>query len=124
MTLCSQRACGRAQRPLREREAQRRERGQQRRRIEAPGLDEVAHQVYLSVHERGTEAAAATAILMIRRAVNGHDEGPVSFRADRPFLFLVRDTGTGIPASALARSLRGSLLVSPRRGRATRADVL
>src|SRR5439155_1154060 len=59
------------------------------------GLDEVAHQVYLSVHERGTEAAAATAILMIRRAVNGHDEGPVSFRADRPFLFLVRDTGTG-----------------------------
>jgi serpin B len=52
----------------------------------------VQHEAFVDVNERGTEAAAATAVVMTksappRRAV---------FRADRPFLFLLRDSESGL----------------------------
>ena len=43
----------------------------------------------LFVDEEGTEAAAATAV--IAKAPGPGPPPPVEFRADRPFLFLVRD---------------------------------
>lgn len=56
----------------------------------------VAHKAFVAVDEKGTEAAAATAIAMA--AACGIpalvDFTPV-FRADRPFVFLIRDRGTG-----------------------------
>ena len=55
----------------------------------------VIHQAYVEVNEVGTEAAAATAISMIvGSAPPGFDPPPVEFRADHPFLFLVRDNRT------------------------------
>ncbi len=59
----------------------------------APGLfiGEAFHKAYVSVNEKGTEAAAATAILMVR--ANGGKK--FSFRADHPFLFAIRDDKTG-----------------------------
>jgi serpin B len=49
---------------------------------------------YLSVGEKGTEAAAATGISMAQAVSGpGTSQKPINF--DRPFLFLVRDTTTG-----------------------------
>jgi hypothetical protein len=52
---------------------------------------------FVEVSEKGTEAAAATAVMMVRPK----SEAPVSvpftptFNADRPFLFLVRERQSG-----------------------------
>jgi serpin B len=48
----------------------------------------------VDVNEEGTEAAAATAVVMRVTAIR--DEPPVPvFRADHPFLFLIQDDDTG-----------------------------
>ncbi|MFH1465392.1 MAG: serpin family protein [Pseudomonadota bacterium] len=53
-------------------------------------ISAVVHKAWIGVDEQGTEAAAATAVAMTRSA------GPrPSFRADHPFMFLIRDTETG-----------------------------
>jgi serpin B len=58
-------------------------------------ISEVAHKAFVDVSEQGTEAAAATGITM--RATAMHmPEQTVVFRADHPFLFLIRDTRTGV----------------------------
>ncbi len=48
------------------------------------------HKVFVEVNEDGTEAAAATAVVMNRKSA----ARPVSFTADRPFLFFIRDLRT------------------------------
>ncbi len=52
-------------------------------------ISNVIHKAFVDVNEEGTEAAAATAVVMSR----GVSRPPV-FRADRPFLFLIRDRAT------------------------------
>jgi serpin B len=54
----------------------------------------VAHKAYVNVNEEGTEAAAATAVEMMLMARKGGPEVPV-FRADHPFLFLIKEKTTG-----------------------------
>jgi serpin B len=56
-------------------------------------IGQVIHQAFVDVDEYGTEAAAATA--MVARA-GGRPPQPVIFRADHPFLFLIRDTHSGV----------------------------
>jgi serpin B len=53
----------------------------------------VVHQAFVEVNEEGTEAAAATAVTKPRGLAGGGPEA-VGFRADRPFLFLIRDGRT------------------------------
>jgi len=55
-------------------------------------ISEVVHKAFVSVDEAGTEAAAATAVIMKLTAI---PEPPVEFTADRPFIFLIRDIETG-----------------------------
>ena len=52
----------------------------------------VIHKAFVEVNEEGTEAAAATAVVMKAGAMPG---APPVFRADHPFLFLIRDNITG-----------------------------
>jgi serpin B len=52
----------------------------------------VVHKAYVSVDENGTEAAAATAVIVGTSALPA---APVTFTADRPFIFLIRDVQTG-----------------------------
>lgn len=57
-------------------------------RTEALFIGLVQHEAFVDVNEEGTEAAAATGVAMTRSA----GFAPAVFRADRPFLFLLRDT--------------------------------
>ena len=55
-------------------------------------ISKVIHQADISVDEKGTEASAATAVVMTAGAMPG---GPVTVHVDRPFIFALRDTRTG-----------------------------
>jgi serpin B len=52
------------------------------------------HKAYVDVNEEGTEAAAATGIMVGAMAV-ARPQPPIVFRADHPFLFLIRDNRSG-----------------------------
>jgi serpin B len=56
------------------------------------GITDVIHKAYIDVNEEGTEAAAATGVVVGTTSLG---PPPVVFRADRPFLFLIRDTRSG-----------------------------
>jgi len=51
----------------------------------------VVHKAFVDVNEEGTEAAAATAMVMTNRCMVMNREKPVDFRADHPFLFFIRE---------------------------------
>ena len=55
-------------------------------------IADVVHKAFVSVDEAGTEAAAATAVVMTLTAV---PETPVKVTIDHPFIFLIRDIETG-----------------------------
>ncbi|MBC7219765.1 MAG: serpin family protein [Hadesarchaea archaeon] len=55
-------------------------------------ISKVLHKAFISVDEKGTEAAAATAVIMELTAVL---PPPITVSIDRPFFFLIHDTSTG-----------------------------
>ena len=55
-------------------------------------ISRVVHKAFVSVDEEGTEAAAATGVVMLE---SGLAKEPIAVTVDRPFIFLIRDTGTG-----------------------------
>jgi serpin B len=57
-------------------------------------ISDVIHKAFIDVNEEGTEAAAATAVVM-RSGSAAPGEGPSVFRADHPFVFLIQDKETG-----------------------------
>jgi serpin B len=54
-------------------------------------ITRVLHKAFIGVDERGTEAAAATVVIMGSPTAMA----PLEVRIDRPFLFAIRDTATG-----------------------------
>jgi serpin B len=56
-------------------------------------IQDAIHKAFVSVDERGTEAAAATAVIV--RTSSLEFPPPVPFTADRPFIFLIKDNATG-----------------------------
>ncbi|NQU98463.1 serpin family protein [Candidatus Woesearchaeota archaeon] len=54
-------------------------------------ISSVIHQAYVKVDEKGTEAAAATAVVMEAMAAMPRNV----FRADHPFIFIIQEKGTG-----------------------------
>jgi serpin B len=57
-------------------------------------LSGVFHKAWGEVNEEGTEAAAATAVVL-NHALAVKPLAPSVFRADHPFIFLIRDTRSG-----------------------------
>lgn len=55
-------------------------------------IGSVIHKAFVEVNEEGTEAAAATAVVMLTRSV---PSPPPVFSADHPFIFLIQDNATG-----------------------------
>jgi len=59
-----------------------------------PGLyiDNAYHKTFIEVDEKGTEAAAATAVVMAQKTAIPRPENPVVVRVDRPFFYAIMDT--------------------------------
>ncbi|MFO8022600.1 MAG: serpin family protein [Perlabentimonas sp.] len=53
-------------------------------------IDEIYHKAFVEVSEEGTEAAAATAVVIVRKSVTV----PEKFVANRPFMFIIRDNNS------------------------------
>ena len=58
-------------------------------------INEVIHKAFVSVDEEGTEAAAATAVVMFELLGGGPWRPKATLTIDRPFIFLIRDWATG-----------------------------
>lgn len=61
--------------------------------VEGVRISKVVHEAFVAVNEEGTEAAAATAV--VGNAPSPAPPQPVVFRADRPFVYLIRDARHG-----------------------------
>jgi serpin B len=57
-------------------------------------ISDAIHKAFVDVNEEGTEAAAATG-LVFRATAMAHEPPPVTFRADHPFVFMIRDNKSG-----------------------------
>jgi len=58
-------------------------------------ISNVIHKAVIEVNESGTEASAATAVITTRSANVGKGIRPILFKADHPFIFLIREKSTG-----------------------------
>ena len=59
-------------------------------------ISQVFHKAFVKVDEKGTEAAAATAVVMMRATAMPMPEKVAQFHADHPFLFFIRDNASGM----------------------------
>jgi serpin B len=66
------------------------------RTAEALKIDDVLHKAFIDLHEKGTEAAAATAVTIRPLSAPLPEQlERVTFRADHPFAYLIRENRTG-----------------------------
>lgn len=58
-------------------------------------ISEVFHKTFIAVDEKGTEAAATTAVAMVAGARPAREPDPIVVRVDRPFLYAIQHVPTG-----------------------------
>lgn len=57
-------------------------------------ISNIIHKTFIDVAEEGTEAAAATAVIMMKTSMMPPQD-TVEFKADRPFIYMIRDNESG-----------------------------
>jgi len=57
-------------------------------------ISKVIHNAVVEVNEEGTEAAAATAVVMTLRCAMVHEPPPEEFKCNRPFIFIIHEKAT------------------------------
>ena len=61
-------------------------------------ISKVFHKTFLELDEKGTEAAAATAVVMLRAISAAPEQDlpkPIKLKADRPFIFAIQHAESG-----------------------------
>lgn len=58
-------------------------------------ISDVIHEAFIDVNEAGTEAAAATAVIVSRTSIRERDI-PINFTVDRPYLYAIYDIETRV----------------------------
>lgn len=58
-------------------------------------ISDVLHKTYIDLDEKGTEAAAVTAIIMARGAFMKPEQEVKTFYANKPFMYIIRENTTG-----------------------------
>ena len=58
-------------------------------------ISKVVHKAFIETDEKGTEAAAATAVVAMMGSALPHEEKPEEFIADRPFIYIIRHQSSG-----------------------------
>jgi serpin B len=59
-------------------------------------VSNILHKAFVKVDEEGTEAAAATVVVVMAPTSAGGDPTPqIIFKADHPFIFMIRENSTG-----------------------------
>jgi serpin B len=58
-------------------------------------ISDVLHKAFIAVDENGTEAAAATVVIMGVTSAQIEPQEPLEVRIDHPFIFAIRDQATG-----------------------------
>ncbi len=56
-------------------------------------IDQIIHQAFVEIDEKGTEAAAATAVTVVKTSARAYDD-KIVFNANRPFHFIIRDNNS------------------------------
>jgi len=60
-------------------------------------ISNVFHKTFIAVDEKGTEAAAATAVVMMRAtAIRGPKPPPIEVKVDRPFIYAIQHVPSGV----------------------------
>jgi serpin B len=57
-------------------------------------ISDIIHKAFIEVDEKKTEAAAATAVIMKLTSMPSVPKMPIEFRADHPFIFMIRHNAT------------------------------
>ncbi len=58
-------------------------------------ISSVKHKTFIEVDEEGTEAAAVTSVTISYTSAGGGGDGSIEFRADHPYIFVIREQTTG-----------------------------
>ncbi len=58
-------------------------------------ISEVFHKTFIAVDEKGTEAAAATAVVMMKMSAMAPPQEPIEVKVDRPFIYAIQHGPSG-----------------------------
>jgi serpin B len=59
-------------------------------------ISQIFHKTFIAVDEKGTEAAAATAVAMMRATALAPKRQPIEVKVDRPFIYAIQHVPTGV----------------------------